>query len=120
METREPVVDEQGNPNKPKIDGTLPLPLRGRGKLVLGRKTKLAPAWLVCGFGGRLGKRPQESPRPAPLEPCEPVVGKSGGSGQPPAERKLVLPPLKRGGCEKLWKSRKEKADPVGPAKAAH
>ena len=54
------------------------------------------------------------------MEPCEPVVGKSGGSGQPPAERKLVLPPLKRGGCEKLWKSRKEKADPVGPAKAAH
>ena len=48
METREPVVDEQGNPNKPKIDGTPPLPLKGEGKLVLARKTKLAPRVALC------------------------------------------------------------------------
>ena len=54
METREPVVDEQGNPNKPKIDGTPPLPLKGEGKLVLGRKTNLALCgdfWPVRGRG---------------------------------------------------------------------
>ena len=48
LETREPVVDEQGNPNKPKIDGTPPLPLKGEGKLVLARKTKLAPRVALC------------------------------------------------------------------------
>ena len=118
METREPVVDEQGNPNKPKIDGTLPLPLRGRGKLVLGRKTKLAPAWLVCGFGGRLGKRPQESPRPAPLEPCEPVVNESRTAAN--LDERKPAPSTQARGRAGRRKAEKEKAGPGRPAQATH
>lgn len=37
----------------------------------------------MCGFGSQVGKQHQRNRLPALLEPCEPVVGKSGGSGQP-------------------------------------
>ena len=99
----DPVVNEQGNPNKPKKMIPSPSPFRGRGKFVFwGGKPNSARCGPVCGFGGRLGKRHQQSPRPALLEACDPVVSESGGSGQPPGERKLISPPL-REVAEKNW-----------------
>ena len=36
----------------------------------------------VCDFESQIGERHQWSPIPALLEPCEPVVDESGGSGK--------------------------------------
>ena len=36
-------MPERGKPNKPKTDDTRPLPLKGEGKLVLGRKNEFGP-----------------------------------------------------------------------------
>ena len=95
----DPVVNEQGNPNKPKKMIPSPSPFRGRGKFVfLGGKPNSARCGPVCGFGGRLGKRHQQSPRPALLEACDPVVSESGDSSQPQARESWFRLHSERGG----------------------
>lgn len=59
-------MNEQGKPGEPKKVDTQPLPLKGEGKLVLGRKTNLALCgdfWPVRGPGREATPpKPQTSP----------------------------------------------------------
>ena len=45
---REPVVNEQGKPNKPKKMIPSPSPFRGRGELVLGEEKQTRPCEHPC------------------------------------------------------------------------
>ena len=125
---RGPDVNEQGKPNDPRKVIPSPFPFRGRGKLVLERKTNSALWTPVCGFESRVGKQHQQSPRPALLEPCEAVakgncLEKPSDTKHPsfPAEKhraslreKTNKPktgdtqplPLKGGGVNSLWREK--------------
>lgn len=47
------------------------------------RWNQTRPCTAICGRSAdRVGKQHRRSPKSAPLGPCEPVVGKSGGSGE--------------------------------------
>ena len=84
LEPCEPFVNEQSKPSKPKKSDTQPLPLWGRGKLVLGRKTNSPPpCGPVCGFGSRMGKQHHRSSKQALLEACGPLVDESRTATNP-------------------------------------
>ena len=108
----DPVVNEQGNPNKPKKMIPSPSPFRGRGKFVfLGGKPNSARCGPVCGFGGRLGKRHQQSPRPALLEACGAAVDESGTAANLD-ERKPAPSTQARGRAGRRKAEKEKKAQP--------
>lgn len=67
-------MNEQGKPGEPKKVDTQPLPLKGEGKLVLGRKNEFGPVRACVRFWEPGREQHQRNRLPALLEPCEPVV----------------------------------------------
>ena len=94
-------------------------PFRGRGEFVLERKPNSALCGPVCDFGGQVGEQHQQSPTPALLEACDPVVSESGGSGKPQVQGNQFHFHSERGWREKLGKAEKEKSRPIRACKGS-
>ena len=73
----------------------------------------------MCDFGGQVGEQHQQSPRPALLEACDPVVSESGGSGKPQVQGNQFHFHSERGWREKLGKAEKEKSRPIRACKGS-
>ena len=72
LEPGEPVVDEQGKPNKPKDRQYPAPPPKGGGVTSFWAQKRNSALWTpVCGFEIRVGKQHQRSHRPALLKQCE-------------------------------------------------
>ena len=79
-----------------------PSPFRGRGKLVLGRKTKLGPVRPCVRLWGPGRERHQRSTRQALLDQRDPVVEEQSTPQQTQDRRSLAPPPLGGGVCS-FW-----------------
>ena len=73
----------------------------------------------MCDFGGQVGGQHQQSPTPALLEACDPVVSESGGSGKPQVQGNQYHFHSERGWREKLGKAEKEKSRPIRACKGS-
>ena len=73
----------------------------------------------MCDFGGQVGEQHQQSPTPALLEACDPVVSESGGSGKPQVQGNQFHFHSERGWREKLGKAEKEKSRPIRACKGS-
>ena len=121
LEPCEPFVNEQSKPSKPKKSDTQPLPLWGRGKLVLGRKTNSPPpVWPCVRFWEPDGEATPPKFQAGPVGGVWATCGRIQDSDQSKVEKTSASPLGERRLRETGDRQKKKKAGPAGSAKAAH